>query len=241
VIPPTLLRASVPALAELPDATLRWVARLVVVRRYAARAVLYRTGDPAAALYFVLDGRIRVAHEREGADRVLHHEGPGGVLGEIPVFGGGEYPATATATEATRCAVLAAADAERLLREEPSFARFALRRMALRARVLLHRLDELSSVGVTARVAAHLLARADLSGGGELTLGMSQAALAEELGTAREVIVRSLRALCTLGAIRRSGRARFVVASLPALRAAAEPADRSGLRAPPPARRGREP
>jgi CRP/FNR family transcriptional regulator len=227
VIDASLLRESVPSLAELPETTLRRVARLVVMRRYPARAVLFRTGDPAAALYFVVAGRIRVAHERTGACRVLHHEGPGGVLGEIPVFGGGTYPGTATAMEATRCAVLSASDAERLLREEPAFGRFALHRMAVRARVLLARLDELSSYGVTARVAAHLLLRAESARDGELTLGMSQAALAEELGSAREVIVRSLRALCTMGAIQRSGRARFTVTSLPTLRSAAT-LDRTG-------------
>jgi CRP-like cAMP-binding protein len=223
VIDASLLRTSVPAIAELPDATLHWLARVLLVRRYPARAVLFRAGDPPSALYLVLSGRIRVVQEHAGSTRVLHHEGPGGVLGEIPVFGGGPYPATATAVEDSRCAVLAAADAERLLRDEPEFARFALRRMAGRARVLLQRFEELSSHGVTARLAAHLLARVAESDNGELTLGMSQADLADELGTAREVLVRSLRALCTLGAIRRSGRARFEVANLASLRAAAMP------------------
>jgi CRP-like cAMP-binding protein len=230
VIDAVLLRASVPALAELSDSSLQRLARSLVSRRFPARAVLYRSGDPAAALYFVLAGRIRVAYERAGGDRALHHEGPGGVLGEIPVFGGGTYPATATVVEAARCAVLPAVDAERLLREEPAFARFALRRMAARARVLLQRLEELSAYGVTARLATHLLWRAGESNDGELTLGMSQAALADELGTAREVVVRSLRTLCATGAIRRTGRARFRVTSLALLRGAAMPSPRPGDR-----------
>jgi CRP/FNR family transcriptional regulator, dissimilatory nitrate respiration regulator len=223
VIDPALLRASVPAIAELPDALIRRVAAVAVVRRFPTRAVLYRAGDPASALYLILAGRVRVARDLGRADRVLHHEGAGGVLGEIPLFGGGPYPATATAAEPTRCAVLAVDDVERLLVEEPAFARFALRRIAMRARVLLHRLDELTSHGVTARLASHMVARAGAAAGDDFTLGMSQESLADDLGTAREVLVRSLRALCELGAIRRSGRARFVVASLPKLRAAAAP------------------
>jgi CRP/FNR family transcriptional regulator len=133
------------------------------------------------------------------------------VLGEIPVFGGGSYPATATALEPVRCAVLGADVVERLLVEEPEFARFALRRMARRARVVLERLDELSEYTVTARAAAYLCARAEEEGASELHLGMSQASLAEQLGTVREVLVRALRALCDAGAIRRVGRSRFVV------------------------------
>ena len=232
MIDPAVLRASVPALTDLDDSLVRRLAGLATPRRFAARAVLYRAGDQASALYLILAGRVRVARERGQGDRVLHFEGAGGVLGEIPLFGGGDYPATATAVEPTRCAVLAAADVERLLREEPEFARFALRRIATRARGLLHRLDELTAHGVTARLAAYVLARADSVRGGDFTLGLSQEALADQLGTVREVVVRSLRALCEQGAIRRTGRARFAVASLPRLRAAAAPWDggRAGQR-----------
>jgi CRP-like cAMP-binding protein len=166
---------------------------------------------------------VRVTRELERAAHVLHSEGPGGVLGEIPLFGGGPYPGTATAAEPTRCAVLATAHVELLLREEPEFARFALRRIATRAHVILRRLDELSAYTVTARLAAYLLARARTSAEAELTLGMSQGALAEELGTAREVVVRSLRSLCEAGAIRRIGRSRFAVSSAERLRSLSLP------------------
>jgi DNA-binding GntR family transcriptional regulator len=52
---------------------------------------------------------------------------------------------------------------------------------------------------------------------------MSQQSLAEELGTAREVLVRALRGLCHAGAIRRTGRSRFAVASVERLRSLAVP------------------
>ncbi|MEO6526246.1 MAG: Crp/Fnr family transcriptional regulator [Gemmatimonadaceae bacterium] len=218
-----VLRESVPALHELPERVLRRVASMAVPRRYAARAVLYRAGDPPAALFLLLSGRVRVTRDLRRTAQVLHAEGAGGVLGEIPLFGGGPYPATATALEPTRCAVLSAAHVELLLREEPAFARFALRRIAGRARVILRRLDELSAFTVTARVASHLLARARSASGPELTLGTSQGALAEELGTAREVLVRALRTLCDAGAIKRTGRSRFVVANAERLRSLAMP------------------
>jgi CRP/FNR family transcriptional regulator len=200
-----------------------------VNRRYPRRAVLFRAGEVPAALHFVLAGRVRVARRVEGASSVLHFEEAGGVLGEIPVFGGGSYPATATAVDAVHCAVLSAAVVERLLREEPQFARFALSRVATRARVVLQRLDELSAFTVTARLAGYLHASADHHGtGAAVELGMSQAALADRLGTAREVVVRSLRALCDAGAIRRIGRSRFIVADDDMLRAMSRPRDALG-------------
>ena len=223
--------AQLPALAGLSEPVARRVIGAAITRRFARRAVLFRAGDEPAALYFVLGGRVRVARRVEGASSVLHFEDAGGMLGEIPVFGGGPYPATATAVDAVRCAVLSPDVVERLLREEPEFARFALGRLARRARIVLQRLDELSAYTVTARLAAYLCDVADRDGTDAIELGMSQAALADQLGTAREVLVRSLRALCDAGAIRRIGRSRFTLADGGVLRTMARPRDVPGLSA----------
>jgi CRP-like cAMP-binding protein len=212
-----------PALAGLPARVVRRIAASAIIRRYPRRAVLYRSGDLPAGLHFVLSGRVRVARRTESGSKVLHFEEAGGVLGEIPVFGGGPYPATATATDAVRCAVLSAEVVERLLIEEREFARFALHRAARRARVVLERFDELSDYSVTARVAGYLRDRAETASDEVIGLGMSQAALADRLGTVREVVVRSLRTLCDDGAIRRAGRSRFVVNDLRRLRELALP------------------
>jgi len=220
--------AELPALSGLSEAVARRVIGAAIVRRYPRRAVLFRAGDAPAALHFVLGGRVRVARRVEGASSVLHFEDAGGVLGEIPVFDGGAYPATATAVEPVRCAVLSSDVVARLLREEPEFARFAIERLARRARVVLQRMDELSAYTVTARLAGYLYDAADRDGAGAIELGMSQAALADLLGTAREVLVRSLRALCDAGAIRRIGRSRFALADVRVLRALARARDESG-------------
>lgn len=212
-----------PVLRGLSARVVRRIAAAAVLRRYSRRAVLFRSGDAPAALHFVLSGRVRVARRVERGSSVLHFESAGGVLGEIPVFGGGAYPGTATAVEPVRCAVLGIDAVERLVAEEPEFARFALRRMAGRARVVLERLDELSEYTVTARVAAYLHARAVEDRSPVLHLGMSQASLAEQLGTVREVLVRALRALCEAGAIRRAGRSRFTIVDAARLRDLARP------------------
>ena len=213
------LQASVPDLEALPGPTLERIAAMVVRRRYAAGAVLYRAGDRADGLYFILDGRVRVSRETSAHAELLHVETAGGVLGEIPVFGGGPFPATARAAEATVCAHLEAAGVERLLNEDVAFARFALRRLAERGRGLLRRIDELTATTITARVADYVRSRSEKSLGDEFILGISQEELARELGTAREVIVRALRALIAAGAIERAGRSRFRVRRLATLRA----------------------
>lgn len=66
-----------------------------------------------------------------------------------------------------------------------------------------------------------VLARAEASPAPEFTLGVSQSALADELDTAREVLVRALGALIDARAIRRTGRSRFAVVRPAVLRAMA--------------------
>lgn len=217
------LRDCVPGFDAISASALDRIASLATERRYPANRVLYRAGDDADGLYIVLSGRVRVSRDAGARSRLLHDEDAGGVLGEIPVLGGGPYPATAVAVEATRCAHLSVAAVDRLVREEPEFARYAMRRLAARARSLLHRIDELTATTVLARVARHVRARAEASVGAAFTLGLSQAALADELDTAREVVVRALAALIAAGAIRRAGRSRFVVATPAVLRAIAAP------------------
>jgi CRP/FNR family transcriptional regulator len=210
-----------PALGELPEATLARITRGAHERRYSRGSTLYRAGDAADGLYIVLSGRVHVMREGANSSEFLHAESAGGVLGEIPVFGGGPFPASARAAETTRCAYLPTALVERLVREDSAFARFALRRLAVRARTLLRRIDELTVTTIAARVAGHLVTRAETLGSDVITIGMSQEALARELGTAREVVVRALRSLVDAGAIARAGRSRFVLEQPAVLRAIA--------------------
>jgi len=211
------VRDALPGLDEVGERALAQIARASTVRRYAPKQSLYRAGDPADGLYVVLSGRVLVLREGDGASRMLHTEGAGGVLGEIPVFDGGDFPATATALEPTRCLHLPIAVVTRLLESDLPFARFALHRMAVRARSLLERIDDLTSITVVARLAAYVADRAAESATPQFTLGVTQARLATELGTAREVVVRGLATLIASGAIERTGRSRFTVRRLATL------------------------
>jgi CRP/FNR family cyclic AMP-dependent transcriptional regulator len=202
---------------DIPPHIRARIAAAGVPCRFRARQVLFRAGDVADGLYFVVAGRVRVSRETRQHVELLHTEGAGGVLGEIPVFGCVPFPATAIALEPTQCVKVPTAAVDRLLREHAEFARYAIRRLATRAQTLLRRIDELTATTVTARVAAHVLTRA--TDGESFSLGMSQSALASEIGTAREVVVRSLSSLVAAGAIRRLGRSRFALVNRHALEA----------------------
>jgi CRP/FNR family transcriptional regulator, dissimilatory nitrate respiration regulator len=174
---------------------------------------VFRAGDVPRGLLLVIEGRVRVIREDPdgGRRQVLHVEGPGGTLGEVPLFAGGTYPATAIAVERSRLVLLTRDALMGLITNHPELAFRLLARLALRVREVVRRVDSLAFEPVAQRLARHLLFRVGLVGGPTVSLGMSQEELADELGTVREVLVRALRSLREAGVIRSLGRSRFVV------------------------------
>jgi CRP-like cAMP-binding protein len=151
---------------------------------------------------------------------VLHEEGPGGTLGEVPLFERDGYPATAVAAEHTTCLVLGRDAIAAAMRADPELAWRFLARLAARVRTLVERIDGLAARSVPQRLAALLAARHETSGRARdpVSLGGTQQEVAEELGTVREVVVRAVRTLCAAGAIEPLGRGRYRVRDADRLR-----------------------
>ncbi|HXE58097.1 MAG TPA: Crp/Fnr family transcriptional regulator [Gemmatimonadales bacterium] len=233
--------AGVPIFAGVGPRALRELAARAVERRYAAGETLFTAGSAPRGFFVVLEGEVRVLRGGARRQHVVHVEGPGGTLGEVSLFDGGGYPATAVASAPVRCLVFPRAAIEAALAADPQVAWVFFRRLASRTRHLVDRLDRLAARSVTSRLAALLLARADEAGPGPFTLGRTQSQAAEELGTVREVLVRSLRDLRSAGAIRWTGRGRYEIVGRELLARLAEGAEAAELPndRPGPARPGR--
>jgi len=78
-------------------------------------------------------------------------------------------------------------------------------------RALVARLDEQTAETVEQRLASYVLARQAEAKGAPFTLGGTQAEAAEDLGTVREVLVRTLRLFRERGLLDSPSRGRFVV------------------------------
>ncbi|HEX8391266.1 MAG TPA: Crp/Fnr family transcriptional regulator [Longimicrobium sp.] len=191
-------------------------------RRFAAGEALWTAGTRPRGLFIVLTGAVRVVRAPAGRQYVVHTEGPGGTLGEVPLFAGGQYPATALAAEPTVCLALSRETLARAIAADPELAFRLLGRLAERVRTVLRRLEGRTSETVPVRRAKLLLARAGEHGGAAIPLGATQAEVAEELGTVREVLVRGLRTLREAGLIVPAGRGRYTIPHPAALRAWAE-------------------
>lgn len=204
---------------SLPVAAANALAADAVLRTFIPGEALFHEGDEAHGIFVVLDGEVRVVRTSRGRRHVLHTERRGGTLGEAPVFDRHPYPASAIAESAVSTLYIGRPALERALRANPEIARFFLARLAGRVRLLLDRVDRLATAQVSTRLSAYVLEQATRTN--HPVVSITQESLAEELGTVREVVMRTLRALRGRGIIEGAGRGRIRVLDFAALHAAA--------------------
>jgi CRP-like cAMP-binding protein len=92
----------------------------------------------------------------------------------------------------------------------PDLAWALLGRLASRVRQLVERLSSRTEDPLQARLASYVLSR-PRSSSGLIALGETQQAVAEELGTVREIVVRRLGLLVEAGLLERRGRGQYAV------------------------------
>lgn len=189
-----------------------------MIRRTAAGASLFRAGNPVRGLILLLEGTVRVVSERQGRQHLVHESGPGETLGEVPLFAGGGYPATALAQTDCVYAVFLPETISEMMKRDPNLAWILLQRLARRVRELVARLERNTAWSVEGRLSEILLTHHLAAAGGAFRLGVRQAQLAEELGTVREVLVRTLARFCRDRLISRERRGWYQVRDAEGLR-----------------------
>jgi CRP/FNR family transcriptional regulator len=197
--------AALPYLACVPAAELRRLAARCVWRAVRRGASIFREGEPALGLYVITEGRVKLARlSPAGREQVLHVEGAGASLGEVPVFDGGGYVATAVALTDARLLFVEREALFALCRRRPDVALGIVAVLARRLRRFAALIEDLALRDVTERLAGFLLAEAP-RGGGVFEIG-TQDEVAARLGTVRELVSRSLTRLTAAGVIARTGR-----------------------------------
>ncbi len=204
-----------------------------IERHFAPGEILWSAGDRSEGIAVVLEGKVRIVRGSGGRQMVIHSGEVGATLGEVPFFTGGAYPATAIAAEPTRCLFLTHAAVTQAMAADPALAIFFLQRLSQRVENLVERVDQNTVSSVQKRLARFILERSQApvvasrsssrkAKRNTFSLGMTQSALAEEIGTVREVVVRTLRDLRQSGAIESVGDGKYRVSSLTTLQQLAD-------------------
>ncbi len=196
---------AIPYFADLSGDLLEAICRRVVVRNFDKGDIIFLEHDACDGIYFVKSGRVKVYKtSAEGKEQVLKVMAHGDSFNDVPVFDGGPNPASADAMEATTVYVIPKRDLLSLMEENPAVALGVIKVFAGRLRHLTMLVEDLSFRHVTSRLAKVLLEHADGTAEGHKRR-LTQQEMASIIGTAREVVGRSLRSLEEQGVIRMEG------------------------------------
>jgi CRP-like cAMP-binding protein len=199
--------AAIPYFRPLAPRDLRTLAERSVVRDVRRGAHVFEEGAPAEGLFVVMEGRVRLVRtSRGGREQVLHAEGPGATLGEIPLLDGGGYVATAVAAEPARLLFVPRAAVLDVCRRHPDVAMGIIRVLARRVRTFAGLVEDLSLKDLTGRMAGLLLAESRAANATTFELTGTRDDIATRLGTVRELVSRSLARLRADGVVRVAGR-----------------------------------
>ena len=221
--------AKVPIFSELTETELGFLAQRAVPRQYAPGEVVFAEGQPCAGLYVVERGHIRIFKTSPGGrEQVLTIDGPGSSVAEVPVFDGGNYPASGAAVDSALLLFVSKQDFQALCLAHPQVTLKVLRIVGARLRRLVEIIEELSFTTVRHRLASFLVRLARQEGkrtpaGIEILLPASHQELAAQIGTVRELVSRNLSRFQAEGLLIVEGR-NVIVRDLKALEAELESA-----------------
>ncbi|HWE44312.1 MAG TPA: Crp/Fnr family transcriptional regulator [Gemmatimonadaceae bacterium] len=228
----SLLR-QLPLFARFSDEARARLAARCLTRTYGTGHLLFTTGEPCRGLYIVESGRVRIFRTSPaGREQVLHTEGPGRPVAELPLLDGGPYPASAMTEVESRLVFVPRPEFEALYRANPDVAEAVIRELGKRLRHLVHLTETLAFRDVAARLASFLAEYAENHGkvtptGVEIDLDRTREELSQELGTARESVSRALKQLTGKGVIQPLARRRMRIPDVARLRTLGRPGERT--------------
>ena len=206
-----ILKAT-PLFAALDESEINSLAARCGIQSFSTGQILFSEGEACKGLYIVVSGRVRIFKTSvNGREQVLSIEGPGASVAELPVFDGGNYPASASALEQTEGLFVSRSDLRAICLEKPEVSLKLLQVVGARLRRLVGIIEELSFTTVRHRLISWLLRQAATEGrrterGVVLALNASHQELAAQIGTVRELVSRNLARLQAQSLIEINGR-----------------------------------
>ncbi|HEU4354891.1 MAG TPA: Crp/Fnr family transcriptional regulator [Actinomycetota bacterium] len=168
-----------------------------------AGSVVYRD-EEAPRVIVVVSGLLRVFLSSEDGRQVTVRYARSGDIAGLPLVVGGPAPMSIQAMTGSSILALRVDALRSMLGSDPAVATACAEELT---RQLYRALDEISEhtfLSVRQRVARHLLDLVEVGAGPPLVVELSQQELADEIGTVREVVTRTLRQLREEGMIETS-------------------------------------
>jgi len=167
---------------------------------------IFFAGDAGNGFYLVRSGRVKIFKSSfSGKEHILHVFGFGEAFGEVAVFAGDNFPASAITLEPAELLFFPRKEFLKLLAQEPELALQMLALLSKRLRSFVSKVEELSLKEVPARLAGHFLLLAASGATDRFHLDLSKTELSKYLGTIPETLSRVLQKMEEQGLIRGNG------------------------------------
>ena len=187
------IAAAFPALAKAPPATLERLAAKSLHRRVPAGTVMFNERTPCTGFPLVLGGAVRVVQQYpNGRELQLYRVKPGEscLVSGSCLLGDTAYPASGFAEGEVELLIVPPTEFRSLVAEDESFRAFVFSEFGERMATLMQLVEAVAYQKLDQRLAALLVERGS---GGSTTVQATHQALADDLGSVREIVTRLLR------------------------------------------------
>jgi len=186
---------SIPLLAALRKDDREALAPLCRIRGYEKGETIFREGDPADRIHFVVLGRVKIVKAAGGRDVILEILGPGEPVGAVAVFERKPFPAGAVTLEGTSILSIPEREFFHLIETRTEMMRRLLAGLTYRLIMVNRRLADMTG-SAEYRAARLFLTLGDRvgtvhdGGGVFIPMNLSRQEIADLIGTTLETAIR---------------------------------------------------
>jgi CRP/FNR family transcriptional regulator len=215
------IAATFPDLRDAPPAMLERIARHGIYRKVPAGTLMFSQHAPCGGFPLVLAGSVRVVQRyANGRELQLYRikSGESCLLSGSCLLGKTDYAASGIAEDKLELLIIPGPEFQALVAEDEVFRAYVFSLYGERLATLMNLVEAIAYQKLDQRLAALLMRHTQ---GASLTIHATHQALADELGSVREIVTRLLRSFEDRGWVE-LGREKIVVRDRGALAALAD-------------------
>ena len=206
----------IPLFAELSVEELRKITAISSLINFKERDFVFHEGDAFPGIYIVLKGLVKIFKiSPQGKEYILHLLRKPNLFGDVPLFTGGDCPASVQIMEDSTLLFIPKNEFLQLLKQNPDLSFKIMAGFAKRLKSITVKAEDLSLKEVVNRLADYIIKGIESNHNSNLPepffkIPLSNPTLAAYLGTIPETISRAIKKLKDSRIIRVHGRTIFV-------------------------------
>lgn len=211
-----MILQDIPLFSELDVEELRKITALSRLQNYKKDEYVFHEGEEFKGIFIVLKGLVKIFKiSPQGKEYILHLLTKPHIFGDVPLFTGGDCPASVLVMEDSTLLFIPKNEFLQLLEDNPKLSFKIMSGFAKRLKSITVKAEDLSLKEVINRLADYIAKGIDNSGSSDLPepffkIPLSNPTLAAYLGTIPETISRAIKKLKDSQVIRVHGRTVFV-------------------------------